>query len=198
MRNIGRGAIRLIRSFRLGGGGWLEKIDRPERRSRPGRQPKPPLDARQFEGFSNRADACPFGDDSLEVIRLGRGLDQHLAPDREPESGNAVWVDVGSALQICNRRVNVPDAVPPEGVRVSLASPSPRRSKSSTPYPLRARKPAAARGSFRPVMATTAARFLEGMYQPDGSRPSLVSKVTSSYAAPPMSASGTTARARWV
>jgi hypothetical protein len=72
-------------------------------------------------------------------------------------------------------------------------SPSPRRSKRSTPYPCRASIRAFCCGPLRPGKAITAAPLRDGTYQPWSSSPSAVVNVTSSWATPSRSG-GTTAR----
>ena len=73
------------------------------------------------EDVAHGAAACALGDDRLERRRLGRLLDHHLAADREADAADALGVDVGTALQEGDRRVDVTLAVPPEGVGVALA-----------------------------------------------------------------------------
>ncbi len=71
--------------------------------------------------------------------------------------------------------------LPPQPKRFGSPSlaPSPRRSKSSTPYPCSMSIRACGCDLVRPGMMT-AAPLREGTYQPEISSPSLVVKVTSS------------------
>ena len=70
---------------------------------------------------TDRPTARPLGDDRLEVGRLRRRLDHHLAADREPDAADFPGIYVGLALQECDGRADVPFALPPERVRVALA-----------------------------------------------------------------------------
>ena len=49
------------------------------------------------------------------------GFDHHLAADGEPDAADSLGIDVRLTLQERNRRVDVPLALPAEGVRVALA-----------------------------------------------------------------------------
>ena len=55
------------------------------------------------------------------AVRLGRGLDHHLAADREADAADPLRVDVGAALQERDGGVDVPLALPAEQVRIALA-----------------------------------------------------------------------------
>ena len=62
-----------------------------------------------------------LGDDRLQVRGLRRSLDHHLAADGEADAADSPGIDVGLTLQERNGCVNVPLALPTEGVRVALA-----------------------------------------------------------------------------
>ena len=88
MRNSGRGEMRATRSFRLGGGAWFEKraiaavcVAQNGRR-------EPLASARLQHLLADRADACSFGDDGLERVRLPGGLQHQLAAEREAEAAD--------------------------------------------------------------------------------------------------------------
>ena len=122
---------------------------------------------------------------AFRARRLRRGLDHHLAADREADATDASRVDVRPALQVRDRGVDVALALPAErGSGHPRSRPSPRRSKRRTPYPCRARSFARSCEDARPGKEITAAPFRDGTYQPSSRSPSLVVKCTFSWATP--------------
>ena len=111
--------MRSTTSFRLGGGASSENtavaaVMLPQN----GTASIPLHGARRLAHGSNpRA----LGDDRLERVRLGGGLEHQLAADREPDSADAIGIDVGPLAQERDRRLDVPVAVPADRVRIALA-----------------------------------------------------------------------------
>ena len=66
------------------------------------------------EVVADGAAARALGDDRPQRGRLGRGLDHHLAADREADAADPLRVDVGPALEERDGRVDVARAVPAE------------------------------------------------------------------------------------
>jgi hypothetical protein len=75
----------------------------------------------QVDGLADGAHARAFGHHGLELVRLGGGLEQDFAADGEAESADAVRVDIGPRLEVCQGRLHVARTSPAERVRVALA-----------------------------------------------------------------------------
>ena len=58
---------------------------------------------------------------ALSAVRLGGGLDHHLASDREADAADPLGVDVGTAPEELHGGVEVALALPSPGVRVAVA-----------------------------------------------------------------------------
>jgi hypothetical protein len=135
----------------------------------------------------------PLGDDRRQRLRVGGGLEQHLAADRQAEAADPPAVDVGAPLEEVDPGTNVLVEVPSEAVGVSLTAALAAPVVEQHAVAVRTSMRACLRAPVRPGKTMTAARFLDGTYQPSSLSPSLVWSVTSSWAAPSC-AWGTSAR----
>ena len=81
------------------------------------------LDARQVlvHVLRVRARTGAFGDHGLELLVRGGGLEHHLAADGEADAADPVRIDVGPALEVLDRGVDVLAAAPAPGVRLTFA-----------------------------------------------------------------------------
>ncbi|HVD58771.1 MAG TPA: hypothetical protein VNC17_18155 [Thermoleophilaceae bacterium] len=135
----------------------------------------------------------------MQVAAVRGSLEERLAADGQADPTDATGLDVGAALEEVDRREQVELAlVPGVGVGSPPLSPSPRRSKISTPYPWRASIRAGRWVPLRPKATITAAPLREGTYDPSSVSPSLVCSSTASTFPLPSSMSSTGGRATWV
>ncbi len=112
--------MRPTRLFRFGGAAWLEKSIVPAViTSEVGISPHLPLPA--GEVLAERAGAGAVGDDRLEAVRFGCGLEECLAADGEADAADPVPVDVGALLEVRDGGVHVVVGIPAEGVGVAVA-----------------------------------------------------------------------------
>ena len=122
-----------LRSVRLRGGSWFAKTAVPNVSAAAAGLRSIAACALEVERLAYRPDACAFRDDRLELVGLGRRLEQHLAADGQPDPADPVVVDVRPSSGGTRSPPSGRACPPSRNVRIAVASPSPRRSKSSTP-----------------------------------------------------------------
>ena len=126
-----------------------------------------------------------LGHDRLQRVRLGRGLDHHLAADREADAADPLAGRRRAGSGGTRRRRGC-RARPATRTGSGRPRSRPRRGGRRAGRRSRARASSFARfcEHARPGNEITAAPFLDSMYQPLSRSPSLVVNSTSSYGAP--------------
>ena len=185
MNMTGRGAMRSTRSLRLAGGvSFVRTVSAPVLTAVPaafssfsGRRPR---DLHLVDRVAVGAGAGALGDDGLELIGLGRGLEHQLAADRQADPADAVGVHVRALLEEADRRLDVAVAAPAEDVGLAVALALAAAVEHEHAVAVAREHACGLWEPLRPGKEITAAPFFEGTYQPLSVRPSLVSNETSS------------------
>ena len=123
---------------------------------------------RRSDQVADGAAAAALGDDRLQRVGLGRGLDHHLAADREADAADPLGVDVGAGLEEGDRGVDVALALPAEQVRVALALALAAAVEEQDAVAVAASIFARFCEDARPGNEITAAPFFDSTYQPSG------------------------------
>ena len=115
---------------------------------------------------------------------MRRGLQQHLAADRQAEAADAAVAHVGAFAQVGDGGAQVRLAAPAAGVVVALARALAATVEQQDAVAVAYEHPRVRTGPLRPGKAITAAPLRDGTYQPASRSPSLVVSDTSTYGRP--------------